>query len=220
MAFCSMINASASAIDCLARCTFDWADRSWASYSGDNTRPTTCPSVTGSPSSTVTSANRPAYLAETSTSVASIRPFVFSMPFGILWPRRRWIRFRTFGSACAVGDSNPLEKECTSLASRGRPPATNTNTSRETRRKRISMHRSYSIKGYEYDSAKCPSLIKINGVRIGIMSGIAWACSPENGTRHVGFNNTNVSLDDRPPKCRCHATYQLRRQVLKAYNER
>lgn len=52
------------------------------------------------------------------------------------------------------------------------------------------------------------------------MGGIAWDCSPENGTRHVGFNNTNVSLDDRPPKCRCHATYQLRRQVLKAYNER
>ena len=39
----------------------------------------------------VSVASRPGYFAATSTSVASMRPLVFTMPSGMSWPRRRLI---------------------------------------------------------------------------------------------------------------------------------
>jgi hypothetical protein len=47
------------------------------------------------PSSTVTSESRPAYFEETSSWVASMRPFDLTMPSGSVCPRKRAIRFRT-----------------------------------------------------------------------------------------------------------------------------
>ena len=49
---------------------------------GDEMVATTCPAVTSSPSFTVTVASRPGYFAATSTSVASSRPFDFTIPLG------------------------------------------------------------------------------------------------------------------------------------------
>ena len=66
-------------------------------------RAMTCPCVTLEPSSTVTSASRPAYFEDTSTWVASMRPFDLTMPAGSVSPRNRAIRFRII-CACAEDD--------------------------------------------------------------------------------------------------------------------
>src|SRR5262249_7183462 len=65
-------------------------------------RATTCPAVTSSPSFTVNVASRPAYLAETSTCVASMRPLVFTMPSGSVALRSRSISVRSLDCACAL----------------------------------------------------------------------------------------------------------------------
>ena len=64
----------------------------------------TCPCVTLEPSSTVTSASRPGYFDETSTCVASMRPFDLTMPAGSVSPRRRAIRLRSLVCAWAGGN--------------------------------------------------------------------------------------------------------------------
>ena len=108
------MSATASASACLAFNTCACAARSWASVSGDEMVATTCPAVTSSPSSTVSVASRPGYFAATSTCVASMRPFDFTMPSGMSRPRRRAMRVSTWDRnwsagffcvrcACAVG---------------------------------------------------------------------------------------------------------------------
>src|SRR5262249_4923445 len=99
---CAM-RASADARACFAFNTCAWAARSWASVSGDERVATTCPAVTSSPSSTVNVASRPGYLDETSTCVASMRPFDFTIPSGIVRPRSRAIRVSTWDRNCSVG---------------------------------------------------------------------------------------------------------------------
>ena len=69
------------------------AARNCASYSGEEMRAITCPCVTDEPSSTVTSSSRPAYFDETSTCVASMRPFDLTTPSGNCEPRNFAMRF-------------------------------------------------------------------------------------------------------------------------------
>ena len=117
--------ATASASDCLAFRSCACAARNWASVSGDEMVPTTCPAVTSSPSFTLSVAKRPEYFAATSTSVASSRPFDLMMPSGIVRPRNFAIRLSTAVRACSSGfccadwacalsrSKMPLENPCT-----------------------------------------------------------------------------------------------------------
>src|SRR5271165_3831993 len=104
-----VISASAEARASLALCTLAWAARSCASYSGEEILAMTWPCATFDPSSTVTSARRPAYFDDTSTCVASMRPLDLTMPAGRVSPRSRAIRFLMKPSACAepIGVSPP-----------------------------------------------------------------------------------------------------------------
>src|SRR5271166_4371611 len=97
------MSASASASACLAFRRWAWASRSWASVSGDEIMPTTCPAVTSSPSFRFSVANRPEYFAATSTSVASTRPFDLMMPSGIVRPCNFAMRLSTFFRTSSTG---------------------------------------------------------------------------------------------------------------------
>ena len=72
-------------------------------------RAITCPWVTLDPSSTRTSARRPAYFDETSTCVASMRPLDLTMPAGSVSPRSRAIRFlrKPWAWAEPIGENAP-----------------------------------------------------------------------------------------------------------------
>ncbi len=121
--FCTTCDC-ASVSDCLAFSTLDCAALSWASYSGDDTRPSASPSVTLLPSSTFMSVSRPGYFADTSTWVASRRPLVFTTPFGIFAPVRRLRRLRTRDWAWAAGANATVHRPpCTSGESENPPPA-------------------------------------------------------------------------------------------------